>query len=104
MAAHILRGIVIGAGPIAKVRRLDGGLLNLATPKQYKYGTNIVMMYDASRNFVLDSFTVSEWEALQADVNLDDAPGKEEEIYDPDFICIPEDEDEGLGGFSSTDF
>jgi hypothetical protein len=69
----ILRGYVIGVERgITRVRRYDGGVANLTTKRQYRNGENLVMLYDPLREFIAESYTVSEWAALQDGVNLDD--------------------------------
>jgi hypothetical protein len=81
----ILRGYVIGVERgITRVRRCDGGVANLTTTRQYRNGENIVMLYDVLRDFIAESYTVSEWAALQDGANLDDTgPEDDEEPDEP---------------------
>jgi hypothetical protein len=82
----ILRGYVVGVERgITRVRRCDGGVVNLTTMRQYRSGENLVMLYDPLREFIAESYTVSEWAALQDGVNLEDTgpEPEEEDDYTP---------------------
>lgn len=95
---NVLHGYVVSGGPITRVRRKDGGFVNVLTDRDYSYGTNIVMLYDPMRDLVVGTHTQSEWAALQNGVNLDEEPPGEEEEIEENMDCGD------LGCFSGTDF
>jgi hypothetical protein len=77
---HILYGYVAGVERgITRVRRRDGGTINVLTKQQYNYGDNLVMEYDPLCNLVVNTHTAAEWEALARGDDMSEPPGIEED-------------------------
>jgi hypothetical protein len=99
----ILRGYVASVVPgFARVRRSGGGIVQILNRRGYKGGENVVLLYDRLRHTVIDSYTSSEWDAMQRDVDLDERPTEELDNEEDSPDCEPW-IDEVVGGFSETD-
>ena len=83
---NIIRGYVGRGGRpgVVQVCRRDGGFIHVLTRHSYKYGQNVVVEYDPLRQLAVGIHTMSEWEARQEGVDLNEVPPEEEEDS-----CIP---------------
>jgi hypothetical protein len=91
MMLQTLRGYVVGAvHNLPRVRLSNGVVTTILTLRQYKLGENLVLFYDGIRELITDSYTVSEWEALNSGADLNDAgPDTDEDEESPD-MSMPE--------------
>jgi len=67
-------------GAFMQVRLLNGSVSWVITRRKHRPGEKLILIYDEIRDLITEAYTISEWEALSNDLDLEEVGPHEEQI------------------------